>query len=79
MHVKRSVLKRTRNSSDLPALVLYVDMVAGQTKRRVVDSDGNEHVIDETVLQSHYKLVTWTQAKELLGKYWPKLAKPVVD
>jgi hypothetical protein len=79
MQTKRTVLKRTRSRADLPALVLYLETVSGQPKRRVLDADGKEHLIDESVLQSQYKLVTGPQAKDLIDKHWPSAkesAKP---
>ena len=72
MQIRRTVLKRTRPRADLPALALYVETVAGQTKRKVLDTEGKEHVIDETLLQSQYKVVTGPQAKELIDQHWPK-------
>jgi len=72
MQTRRTVLKRTRPRADLPALALYVETVAGQPKRKVLDTDGKEHVLDETLLQSQYKLVTGPQAKELIDQHWPK-------
>ena len=76
MQTKRTVLKRTRPRHDLPALVLYLESVAGQPKRKVVDADGKEHELEEAVLQSQYKLVTGPQAAELIDKHWPKLKEP---
>ena len=76
LQTKRTVLKRTKNRAELPELVLYLETVAGQPKRRVLDTEGKEHLLDETILQSHYKLITWSQAKELLPKHWPQHVKP---
>lgn len=76
MQTRRSVLKRTRGRPDLPALVLYLETVSGQPKRRVVDAEGKEHVLDESVLQSQYKLVTGAQAKDLHARHWPNLQPP---
>jgi hypothetical protein len=72
MQTRRTVLKRTRPRPDLPGLVLYVEAVAGQPRRKVIDPEGKEHVIDEKVLQSMYKLLPGPQAQELLDKNWPK-------
>jgi hypothetical protein len=77
MQTRKTVLKRTRTRPDLPSLVLYLETVSGQPKRRVLDAEGKEHLLDESVLQSQYKLVTGAQAKELIDKHWPK-ARPAV-
>ena len=79
MQMKRSVLKRTKTRAELPAIVLYMESVPAQHKVRVLDTDGQEHLLDETVLQSHFKLVTWGQAKELLAAHWPKYAPKAAD
>ena len=76
IQTRRTVLKRTRSRADLPVLVFYIEPVAGQPKRRVLDSDGQEHVIDDAVLQSQYKLVTGAQGKELIDKHWAKEKPP---
>lgn len=76
MQTRKTVLKRTRTRADLPALVLYLETVSGQPKRRVLDSEGKEHVIDESVLQSQYRLVSGGQAKELIDKHWPHQKQP---
>ena len=73
MQSRRSILKRTKMRADLPPLVLYMDVVSGMSKRRVLDTDGKEHQLDDAVLQSHYKLVTWGQAKELMARHWPEI------
>ena len=72
MQTRRTVLKRTRPRADLPALALYVETVSGQPKRKVLDTEGKEHVIEETLLQSQYKVVTGPQAKDLIDQHWPK-------
>jgi hypothetical protein len=71
MQTRRSVLKRTRSRQDLPQVVLYVEGVAGQPRRKVLDTEGKEHIIDDSVLQSQYKLVTGSQGKELIEQHWP--------
>jgi len=71
MQTRRTVLKRTRPRADLPALALYVESVAGQPKRRVLDTEGKEHVLEDTLLQSQYRLLTGPQAKELIDQHWP--------
>jgi hypothetical protein len=68
--VLRSVLKRTRGRTDLPSPVLYIEWLAGEMKRRVLDKDGNEHVLADAVVQSHYKPVTGAQAKEPIAEHW---------
>lgn len=70
----RTVLKRTQPRADLPRLVLYTEWLAGEMRRRVIDTEGKEHVLADTVVQSAYKLVTGGQAEELLQKHWPRQA-----
>ncbi len=73
LNPRRSVLKRTRGRPDLPALVIYIENIGGQAKRKVLDEQGGEHLIDDSLLQSQYKLVTGAQGKELVTKHWPHL------
>lgn len=68
---QKSVLKRTRPSQELPSPVLYMEWLAGEARRKVLDTDGKEHVLSDLVVQSNYKLVTGAQAKELIAKHWP--------
>lgn len=70
----RTVLKRTTSTQggELPRLVLYMEWLAGERKRRVIDTDGKEHAIPDNVVESSYKLVTGSQAQELIEKHWPK-------
>jgi hypothetical protein len=70
----RSVLKRTNSTQgggELPKLVLYMEWLAGENKRRVVDTDGKEHRIPDRMIESSYRLVTGGQAEELMGEHWP--------
>ena len=71
VRAKRTVFKRTRSRPELPVLVLYIEQVAGEAKRRVKDIDGNEHLIADTVLQSHFRMVSKTQATALIAEHWP--------
>ncbi len=70
----RTVLKRTTatQGAKLPALVLYMEWLAGENKRRVLDTDGNEHRLNDKIVESSYRLVTGGQAQELIEKHWPK-------
>ncbi len=72
----RTVLKRTNTTQasglKLPSLVLYMEWLAGESKRRVLDTEGNEHRIPDRVVESSYKLVTGTQAQEAIEKHWHK-------
>lgn len=70
----RSVLKRTTatQGAKLPTLVLYMEWLAGENKRRVLDTEGAEHRIPDRVIESSYRLLTGTQAQELIEKHWPK-------
>ncbi len=69
----RTVLKRTTSTQggDLPRLVLYMEWLAGENKRRVVDTEGKEHRLNDKIVESSYKLVTGGQAEELLAQHWP--------
>jgi ubiquinone biosynthesis protein Coq4 len=69
----RSVLKRTRGSTDLPSPVLYVEWLSGEMKRKVLDVEGKEHFLPDAVVQSNYRLVTGSQAKDLIAEHWDKL------
>lgn len=68
----RTVLKRTTSQSNIPKLVLYVEWLAGENKRRVLDTEQKEHRIDDRIIESSYRLVTGGQAQELLEKHWPQ-------
>jgi hypothetical protein len=69
----KSVLKRTRGRAELPSPVLYMEWLSGEMKRRVLDTDGKEHLLPDAVVQSNYKLVTGGQAKELIAEHWAKV------
>jgi hypothetical protein len=66
-------LKRTTSTQggELPRLVLYVEWLAGENKRRVVDTEGKEHRLNDRIVESSYRLVTGGQAEELLAEHWP--------
>ena len=66
----KSVLKRTRPRHELPTQLLYVDWLAGEGKRKLVDMQGAEHVLTDKVLQSNYKLSTGAAAKALIKEHW---------
>ena len=57
---------------DLPATVLYLEWLGGETSRKVLDSERKEHVLTDAVVQSHYKVVSGPQAKELIEAHWAK-------
>ncbi len=69
----RTVLKRTTqpHGIKLPSLVLYMEWLAGENKRRVIDTEGAEHRLHDKVVESSYRLVTGGQAEELLNQHWP--------
>ena len=69
----RTVLKRTTSTqgSDLPRLVLYMEWLAGENKRRVIDTDGKEHRLNDRIVESSYRLLTGGQAEELMAEHWP--------
>lgn len=77
LRANRSVLKRTRPNPELPDLVLYTEWLAGEAKRKVRDTRGLEHAIADGVLASSYRLVTGSQAKELIEAHWANLVPPV--
>ena len=72
LKVNQTVFQRTKNAPELPKWALYSEWLSGQNKRRVLDPEGQAHDLDDKVLQSHYKLVTKSQAKKLLAQYWPQ-------
>jgi len=72
----RTVLKRTRDHDDLPDEILYVAGLGGERTCRVLDDDGEEHVITEKTLQSHYKIVNKGEAKRLIEEYWSDKVGP---
>jgi len=66
----KTVLKRTRPRHELPTQLLYVDWLSGEGKRKLLDLEGNEHVITDKVLQSNYKMTTGASAKKLIQEHW---------
>jgi len=66
----KSVLQRTRPRHELPTQLLYVDWISGEGKRKLLDLEGNEHVITDKLLQSNYKLTTGASAKKLIKDNW---------
>ena len=72
---QRTVLKRTTRQA-LPSPVLYMEWLTGESRRKVLDVDGKEHLLTDLVVQSNYKLVTGAQAKELIAKHWPDSQSP---
>lgn len=74
---RRSVLKRTRKRQDLPEVVLYLDWIGGESKRRVMASDGSEHIFADAVIESNYKSASKQEAKKLIEAHWKaEIAKP---
>lgn len=73
-HARETVLKRTQERPGLPRLLLYVEWLAGQMSRRVIDATGKEHVLTDNVLQSSYRMLTGAQAEESLRDHWPTYA-----
>ena len=71
----RTVLTRTRPRNELPTQVLYLEWLAGQGKRRVIDTEGNEHVITDKMLQSNYKMATGSSSKKIISQYWADIKK----
>ncbi|MEZ0311711.1 MAG: hypothetical protein ACAI38_08045 [Myxococcota bacterium] len=69
----RTVLKRTTSTQggELPRLVLYMEWLAGENKRRVIDTEGKEHRLNDRIVESSYRLVTGGQAEELMAQHWP--------
>lgn len=50
-----------------------MEWLAGEGKRRVLDTRGKEHLITDKVLQSNFKLATGADAKKLIAAHWPKV------
>ncbi|OGQ83162.1 MAG: hypothetical protein A2289_02365 [Deltaproteobacteria bacterium RIFOXYA12_FULL_58_15] len=69
LRVKRTVLERSTGRKDLPKLVLYTEWLP-PAQRKVVDTEGKEHVLDDKVVESHYGVVTGKQGKSLIDKHW---------
>ena len=70
LRVFKSVLKRTRNREELPREALYVEWLAGEGKRKLLDTRGKEHIITDKLLQSNYRLATGSDAKKLIAAHW---------
>ena len=70
LRVRKSVLKRTTKRKELPEVVLYLEWLGGEARRRVLDAEGGEHVLTDDVVQSNYKLVSNAQAKKLIATHW---------
>ena len=70
LRVRKSVLKRTTKRKELPEAVLYVEWLSGEARRRLLDVARNEHVLNDDVIQSNYKLVSNAQAKKLIASHW---------
>ena len=67
---RRTVLKRTRPSPDLPPALLYLEWLSVEGKRKVLDPDGEEQVLSDKVIMSNYKIVTKAEAKKLIAAHW---------
>lgn len=75
LQARRSVLKRTKPKADLPALALYMEALSGEMKRRVLDEQGGEHLITDKMIQSYYRVLPGSQAKELIAQHWASQIK----
>lgn len=76
LRARRSVLTRTRKRTELPTAVLYLEWVGGEAKRKLLDPEGNEHTLSDTVIQSNYKVASKSQAKALIEKHWAEAVAP---
>ncbi len=79
LRVRRSVLKRTTKRKDLPPAVLYLEWLSGENSRRVMGPDGQAHVFTDDLLQSHFKLVSNTEAQRLIEAHWQKEIAPTQE
>ncbi len=70
---RRSVLERSRPLPELPTCVFYLEWLAGEGKRRVIDTEGNEHLLKDGVVQSYYRLAKTSKAEALISKHWASL------
>ena len=70
VRARRTVFKRTRPGPDLPAAALYLEWLSRERKRKVLDPDGAEHLLADTVIQSHYKIVSKSESKKLIEAHW---------
>lgn len=71
LRTRRTIFKRTKTRPDLPRLGLYIEWLGGTAQRRILDEQNAEHVIDDKVLLSYYKLVNKAESKALLVRHWP--------
>jgi hypothetical protein len=71
---RRTVLKRTRPSSELPPAILYLEWLNTEGKRKVLDPEGKEHVLTDKVIMSNYKIVNKGKAEELIKAHWAEQA-----
>lgn len=71
----KTVVQRTRPRPELPAQLLYTAWVVGEGKRKLLDLEGEEHLLPEKVLESNYKIATGSLAKKLIKEHWAN-AKP---
>ena len=69
---RRSVLQRTRRREEFPEIAFYVEWLPATSQRKVLDAEGKEHTLDDTVLESNYKLASGGTAKKLIAKHWAK-------
>ena len=67
----KTVLKRTSNKQDFAFELLYVEWLAGESKRKLLDRSGGEHTLADKDLLSHYKVATGSAAKKLIKEHWP--------
>ena len=72
LRARKTVLKRTKKSDTLPDMVFYLEWLGSTGKRRVLDLDGAEHVLDDRVVETHYKLMTGKKAKAMIAEHWSK-------
>ncbi len=75
LQARRTVLKRTKVKPELPAVVLYIETLGGEMKRRVLDTKGGEHLINDKVMQSYYRVLPGSQAKELIAQHWASVSE----
>ena len=69
---RRTVFKRTGKSKNLPSAVLYLEWLGSEGKRKVLDTERQEHTLTDTVIQSNYKFVGKSEAKKLIEAHWEK-------
>ncbi|MBT6179191.1 MAG: hypothetical protein HOI23_18245 [Deltaproteobacteria bacterium] len=66
----KSVVRRTRAKAELPEELLFADWLGGEGARKMIDVQGNEHILTDKVLQSNYKMATGAYAKKLIKEHW---------